>query len=124
MEKIGRERRSESTWREIVARQAQSWLSVQAFCEKEIIKAASFYVWRSRLRRGFQDESSQPRAPWKTRLPKRSSVWLTGVRSFPLRGPAGFGRRCVAPPGPQLMFFPVGQMRVHLYGHPCAHPGD
>jgi hypothetical protein len=30
MEKIGRERRSESAWREIVARQAESGLTVQA----------------------------------------------------------------------------------------------
>ncbi len=44
MEKIGRERRGESTWREIVARQGESGLSVQAFCEREGIKAASLRV--------------------------------------------------------------------------------
>lgn len=43
MEKIGRERRSESAWREIVSRQAESGVSVQAFCEREGIKAASLY---------------------------------------------------------------------------------
>jgi transposase-like protein len=61
MEKIGRERRSESTWREIVARQAESGLSVQAFCEREGIKVASLYGWRSRLRQEGQDESTPPR---------------------------------------------------------------
>jgi hypothetical protein len=44
MEKIGRERRSESAWREIVSRQAESGLSVQAFCEPVRVKlpVASF----------------------------------------------------------------------------------
>ena len=76
MEKIGRERRSESTWREIVARQAQSGLSVQAFCEQESIKAASFYVWRSRVRRGIRDERDQPRAPRKTRPEKATGEFI------------------------------------------------
>lgn len=50
MEKIGRQRRGESEWREIVQRQTQSGLSVLAFCELEGIKSASLYGWRSRLR--------------------------------------------------------------------------
>jgi len=51
MEKIRRQRRSASTWGEIVTRQRQSGLSVQEFCDREGITAASFYVWRSRLHR-------------------------------------------------------------------------
>lgn len=51
MEKIRQERRSASAWDEIVTRQRQSGLSVQAFCEQEGVTAASFYVWRSRLHR-------------------------------------------------------------------------
>ncbi len=51
MEQIGRHRRSESAWREIVERQAES-LTVQSFCEREGINAASLYGWRSRLREG------------------------------------------------------------------------
>jgi hypothetical protein len=47
MEKIGRERRSESVWREIVARQRASGLTVQSFCEREGIKLASLYGWRA-----------------------------------------------------------------------------
>jgi len=50
MEKAGRERRSESAWREIVSRQSESRLSVQAFCEREGIKAVSLYGWPSRSR--------------------------------------------------------------------------
>jgi transposase-like protein len=50
MAQIGRQRRGESAWREIVARQMQSGQSVQSFCESEGINVASLYGWRSRLR--------------------------------------------------------------------------
>ncbi len=63
MEKIGGERRNESAWREIVSRQAESGLSVQAFCEREGIKAASLYGWRSRLQQESQGRSSSESAP-------------------------------------------------------------
>ena len=55
MEKIGRQRRSESGWRELVDRQEQSGLTVAQFCEREGIKSASLYGWRSRLREGSKD---------------------------------------------------------------------
>ena len=70
MEKIGRERRSESAWREIVSRQVESGLSVQAFCEREGIKAASLYGWRSRLQQESQGRSSSESAPRKPRSKK------------------------------------------------------
>jgi hypothetical protein len=44
------QRRSEEAWRELVTRQAQSGLSVPAFCQREGINAWSLYGWRSRLR--------------------------------------------------------------------------
>ena len=65
MEKIGRERRSESAWREIVSRQAESGLSVQAFCEDEGIKPANLYGWRSRLQQKAQGKGPAVRAPRK-----------------------------------------------------------
>jgi transposase-like protein len=43
-------RRSVETWRELVARQAGSGLSVQAFCRQERLNTWTFYGWRSRLR--------------------------------------------------------------------------
>jgi len=43
-------RRSEDAWRELVARQAQSGLSVAAFCQREGISPWSIYGWRKRLR--------------------------------------------------------------------------
>src|ERR1700742_1760208 len=44
---------------------------------------------------------------------------LTDLEPIPDRGSAGFGRRRVTAFGPRLMFFAEGQIRVHLYGHPC-----
>ncbi len=52
MEKVRRPRRGESVWRQILARQQQSTLTVQAFCQREGIGVASFYGWRSRLKCG------------------------------------------------------------------------
>src|SRR5580692_11303566 len=65
MEKISRQRRSESAWREIVERQRQSGLTVPEFCEREGIKAASLYGWRSRLREG------SPSPPVHLAVPKK-----------------------------------------------------
>jgi putative transposase len=50
MDQIVRQRRSESAWREIVARQQQSGLTVTEFCKREGLTAASLYGWRVRLR--------------------------------------------------------------------------
>jgi putative transposase len=52
MEQNSRHRRSESAWREIVERHIESGLTVQSFCEREGINAASLYASRSRLREG------------------------------------------------------------------------
>jgi hypothetical protein len=122
MEKIGRERRSESAWREIVSRQAESGLSVQVFCEREGIKAASLYGWRSRLAGVSRkelvgertEEAAAKEAPGRVHRPGR-----TGLEPIAVRGAAGSGWRCVTAPRPWLMFFAEGQIRVHLYGHPC-----
>jgi hypothetical protein len=67
MEKISRQRRSESAWREIVERQRQSGLTVPEFCEREGIKAASLYGWRSRLQEGSQSPGVSPAVPKKSR---------------------------------------------------------
>jgi putative transposase len=49
MQRINR-RRGEQAWGELVARQAQSGLSVAVFCQREGISAWSLYDWRKRLR--------------------------------------------------------------------------
>jgi putative transposase len=72
MEKISRQRRSESAWREIVERQRQSGLTVAAFCEREGIKSASLYGWRSRLHEGREVKLGSRAAPKKTKDSDRS----------------------------------------------------
>lgn len=42
-------RRSRSEWRSLLAKFGGSGLSVEAFCRREAISAASFYRWRSLL---------------------------------------------------------------------------
>ena len=67
MEKIGRQRRSEGAWRELVDRQQQSGLTVAQFCEREGIKSASLYGWRSRLREGPKDTAVPELTPKKAK---------------------------------------------------------
>ena len=43
-------RRSDEAWRELVVRQVDSGMSVQAFCEDERLNLNTFYGWRSKLR--------------------------------------------------------------------------
>ena len=75
MEKISRQRRSESAWREIVERQVQSGLTVPEFGEREGIKTASLYGWRSRLREGSQSPAAPPAVP---KRPKPSEFPSSG----------------------------------------------
>jgi putative transposase len=85
MEKISRQRRSESAWREIVERQGQSGLTVPEFCEQEGFKAASLYGWRSRLREGSQ------RPPVSRTVPKMAKRSETSSSGFIDLGSLGAG---------------------------------
>ena len=49
MEKTRRGRRTATAWRGVLARFAQSGMTVLAFCEREGISRESFYRWRSKL---------------------------------------------------------------------------
>lgn len=50
--------------------------------------------------------------------PRRSSIWNTAARRHACRAQARSGRRDAVAAGARLMFFPEGQIRVHLYGEP------
>lgn len=76
MDRIVRERRSESTWREIVARQEQSGLTVQEFCEREGLKAASLYGWRVRLRQEPEGKSASQQISTRARAKKPSDQFI------------------------------------------------
>ncbi len=76
MEKSSRQRRSESAWREIVESQGQSGLTVPEFCEREGIKAASLYGWRSRLREGSQSPPTPAAVPKRPEPSAHSSGFI------------------------------------------------
>ena len=76
MDQIVRQRRSESAWQEIVARQEQSGLTVQEFCEREGLKAASLYGWRGRLRQEATSEKLSPTISSRARVEKDSEEFI------------------------------------------------
>lgn len=67
MEQIKRRRLGADAWRAILERFSRSELTVQAFCQQEVVSVASFYLWRSKLA-GSQERSRPGRAV--TRQPK------------------------------------------------------
>ena len=78
MDQIVWQRRSESAWREIVARQEQSGLTVQDFCERKGLKAASLYGWRVRLRQEPAGKGASPQISPSARAkkpPSSSLIW-------------------------------------------------
>ncbi|GAC1659856.1 MAG: hypothetical protein NVS9B15_23350 [Acidobacteriaceae bacterium] len=85
MDQIVRQRRSESAWREIVARQEQSGLTIQEFCEREGLKAASLYGWRVRLRPQVAGNSAS------AQISKRAGAEKTSEEFIEL-GAIGLGR--------------------------------
>ena len=76
MEKIGRQRRSEEEWRELVERHEQSGLTAAEFCEREGINSVSLYGWRSRLRKGVEGKLAT--APATKRLKRNKEAQPSG----------------------------------------------
>ena len=52
----------ETAWRNRLARYAGSKLTVEAFCQREAVSVASFYLWRTRLRNSQGNALTAPRA--------------------------------------------------------------
>jgi len=69
MEAIKRIRRSESVWRELLARQAASGMSVAEFCRAEGMHPTVFRRWRSRLTSNGKSRSAKPPRAAKTVTP-------------------------------------------------------
>ena len=76
MDQIVRQRRDENAWREIVARQEQSGQTVQEFCEREGLKAASLYGWRVRLRQAPSAKKASPQVSRRARAGKTSGEFI------------------------------------------------
>jgi hypothetical protein len=69
MEAIKRIRRSESMWRELLARYEASGMSVLEFCRAEGIHRTVFQRWRSRLKGNGKSGNAKPRATAKVATP-------------------------------------------------------
>ena len=52
----------ETAWRDRLARFAAAKLTVDAFCQREAVSVASFYLWRTRLRNSQGKSLTAPRA--------------------------------------------------------------
>jgi hypothetical protein len=76
MDQKVRQRRGESAWREIVARQEHSGLTVTEFSEREGLKAASLYGWRGRLRQAAAGEKVSPTVSSRRRAEKSSEEFI------------------------------------------------
>ena len=56
-------RRSAVAWRELIAQQSSSGLTVREFCRREGLNASVFWRWRSRLKRGSEGGQIRARPP-------------------------------------------------------------
>jgi hypothetical protein len=85
-----RDPKREAFWRDVLARQAKSSLSVLAFCKREGVPDSSFYTWRRTIK--VRDRESSGRTGPYTRVPKRPDFMPVVLRqddSQPRRGHAG-----------------------------------
>ncbi len=110
-------RRSQSEWRSLLARFSCSGMGVEAFCRREAISAASFYRWRSLLSDGRSVDGGDP-PPSDARVRRSWHAEFRIVTQAMARSQARSRRRSDSASGAQLMFFPEGQVRVHVYGRP------
>ena len=82
---MGRGRREDrwSYWRELLAKQQASDVSVSAFCRDQGVSDASFYTWRRRLEAEVRNNAKPSSAPFV-------AVPLTNARvDFEVRLPSG-----------------------------------
>ena len=50
-------------WRQVLARQRKSGLSIHRFCEQEGLATATFYIWKRRLGQGVGGQTRGSLAP-------------------------------------------------------------
>lgn len=87
-----RDRKKEAFWRRLLRGQAQSGLSVRAWCDRHAVRVSAFYWWRTRLAQ--RDRAAAPFVPVRvTAEPAavasagRIEIVLTGNRCVRLVGP-------------------------------------
>jgi hypothetical protein len=90
MQQITRVRQGTDGWRGILARFAQSELTVRAFCQREGISPASFYRWRSVLK-GSQHNPLTPK-PSRVANPAAGFVELGALSRSGARPASGIAQ--------------------------------
>ena len=86
MAKGKRDLRLEARWRDLVARQPQSGLSVRGFCQRERVTECGFYAWRRELRLRDQERPKPQPAFVPVALPQAMSPEGDGQIIIELRG--------------------------------------
>jgi len=92
-EKMGRKRRTEEDWRQIVREQAASGLSSAAWCQQRGLVASTFHWWRGELARRDAQRAQATFVPVQVQPgvlspePGSIEILLTGGRRIRLCGP-------------------------------------
>lgn len=82
-------RRSAQAWQALLDEQAESGVTVTAFCHQACISPASFYRWQGRLRKGLQNAGGNsagtlsPAIPAVTAQPIPDFVDLGALEDLP-----------------------------------------
>lgn len=108
MEQVKRRRLGADAWRAILERFSRSELTVQAFCQQEVVSVASFYLWRAKLA-GSQERPRPARGV--ARPPKADFLDLgtLDTHTHEARGPAE-----TAPRSFELRLDLGGGLQLHL----------
>ena len=86
MAKGKRDLRLEARWRDLVARQPRSGLSVRGFCQRERVTECGFYAWRRELRLRDQESPTPQPAFVPVVLPQTQAMDGDGRIVIELRG--------------------------------------
>jgi hypothetical protein len=91
----------EHAWRLRLRRQAQSGLSITAFCQRERVSTPSFYAWKRRLAAPPAATPTHPPLFVPIRLdPTPTTTDTSPDLGFEIELPHHIRLRCVAPPDP------------------------
>jgi hypothetical protein len=105
--------RKESHWREVLARQAASGVSVRRFCASERIAEASFYAWRREL--ALRDRETQAAPEVGDARSRHTSRRAEGFATTPNTGGEFIPLRLIEDPGTLEVVHPGG-CRVRIGG--------
>lgn len=90
----------EHTWRLRLRRQAQSGLSITAFCHREGVSTPSFYAWKRRLAPPPARTPIHPPLFLPLRLDSAPTTTASPDLAFEIELPHGIRLRCANPPDP------------------------